>query len=148
MVELQTSLQEQQQRDRDTFLYAAEIEGLDEEHPLRTPHFEHSYVQAKLPFHEHTVGAFSCHGVEPLPLRRYVTAGLKLDNVVDAHLIEHPPVVRKINQDRGAIAHPYANDRKTALFAAYDGHGLQGDDVAEFAMVQTLTRLKKHPGTY
>lgn len=134
-----------QQRDRDTFLYAAEIEGLVEEHPLQTPHSHFSSAHSiTLPFSDRSVGAYSCHGVEPFSLRRYVTgAELQVYNIhPDAHL----PVVRKINQDRGAIAHPYGNDKNTALFSVFDGHGEFGDHVAEYAMIQTLSKLKNHPG--
>lgn len=86
------------------------------------------------------------HGVEPFSLRRYITgAELQVYNIhPDAHL----PVVRKINQDRGAIAHPYGNDKYTALFSVFDGHGEFGDHVAEYAMIQTLSKLKNHPGMY
>ena len=84
--------------------------------------------------------------MEPFSLRRYVTgAELQVYNIhPDAHL----PVVRKINQDRGAIAHPYGNDKNTALFSVFDGHGEFGDHVAEYAMIQTLSKLKNHPGMY
>lgn len=147
-----------EQRDRDTFLYASEIEGLDEEHPLQTPHLEHTLngslrtSNPKLPFSDRTVGAFSCHGLEPLNLRRYMTdVRLKADSIsirADAFLMEKNPVIRKINQDRGAIAHPYANDRHIALFSVFDGHGQFGDQVANFSMVQMLSKLKNHPGAY
>jgi hypothetical protein len=62
--------------------------------------------------------------------------------------MEKVPVIRKINQDRGAIAHPYDNDWNKALFSVFDGHGQYGDQVAEFSMVQLLSKLKKHPGTH
>ena len=50
-----------EQRDRDTFLYAAEIEGLVEEHPLQTPHSHFSSAHSiTLPFSDRSVGAYSC----------------------------------------------------------------------------------------
>lgn len=151
------------QEHRDTFWYASEIEGLDEEHPLQTHHLEHSSPESqkisstKLPFSDRIVGTFSCHGLEPFNLRRYMTdvrlrAVDPRDNhgtgTNDSFLMEKVPVIRKINQDRGAIAHPYDNDWNKALFSVFDGHGQYGDQVAEFSMVQLLSKLKKHPGTH
>jgi len=148
------------QEHRDTFWYASEIEGLDEEHPLQTHHLEHSSPESqkisstKLPFSDRIVGTFSCHGLEPFNLRRYMTdvrlrAVDPRDNhgtgINDSFLMEKVPVIRKINQDRGAIAHPYDNDWNKALFSVFDGHGQYGDQVAEFSMVQLLSKLKKHP---
>jgi hypothetical protein len=149
------------QEHRDTFLYASEIQGLDEEHPLQTHHLEHPSPESqkisntKLPFSDRIVGTFSCHGLEPLNLRRHIT-DVRLraidprDNrgTNDSFLMEKVPVIRKINQDRGAIAHPYDNDWNKALFSVFDGHGQYGDQVAEFSMVQLLSKLKKHPGTH
>lgn len=61
-------------------------------------------------------------------------------------LDEAPPVtVAKINQDRGGVSFPYGNCPKTALFAVYDGHGLGGELVSQFALHEVQRRLEKHP---
>jgi serine/threonine protein phosphatase PrpC len=51
----------------------------------------------------------------------------------------------KINQDRGGIAYPYGNCNRTALFAAYDGHGQGGELVSQYALHEIQKRLEKHP---
>jgi serine/threonine protein phosphatase PrpC len=50
----------------------------------------------------------------------------------------------KINQDRGGVAYPYANNMRTALFAVYDGHGQGGELVAQFALHNVQKKLRKH----
>lgn len=50
----------------------------------------------------------------------------------------------KINQDRGGVAFPYGNCPKTALFAVYDGHGLGGELISQFALHEIQQRLEKH----
>jgi hypothetical protein len=40
----------------------------------------------------------------------------------------------KINQDRGLITYPFADDPKAILFGVYDGHGSNGEGVSEYVM--------------
>ncbi|CAB9515934.1 linked kinase-associated serine/threonine phosphatase 2C [Seminavis robusta] len=56
-----------------------------------------------------------------------------------------PTTAAKINQDRGGVAFPYGNCPKTALFAAYDGHGQGGELVSQFALHEIQSRLEKRP---
>lgn len=56
-----------------------------------------------------------------------------------------PTMAAKINQDRGGIAFPYGNSRKTALFAVYDGHGQGGELVSQYALHEVQRRLEGHP---
>lgn len=55
-----------------------------------------------------------------------------------------PTMAAKINQDRGGIAFPYGNSRKTALFAVYDGHGQGGELVSQYALHEIQRRLERH----
>ena len=51
----------------------------------------------------------------------------------------------KINQDRGRVTFPYANCAQSALFAAaYDGHGVGGELVSQFALHKIPNRLELH----
>ena len=56
---------------------------------------------------------------------------------------------KKINQDRGMVVYPYgsstASDQRTALFGAYDGHGEQGEYLAEYTMHALSEKLCLHP---
>lgn len=83
-----------------------------------------------LPFPRHVVGTYSCHGVEPIYDQE--SAG------------EYGASTAKINQDRGGVAFPYANCPRTALFAAYDGHGFGGELVAQYALHEVPKRLERH----
>jgi serine/threonine protein phosphatase PrpC len=156
---------------RDTFLYAKEIESLNQEHPLQTVHDNHDDSNKnvlsrtlssikKMPFPPHVVGTFSCHGIEPLPIQRLLSPlelqFFLLTNHNNNNNNNNTPslsssssslslVHAKINQDRGVVAHPYGNDPNMALFGVFDGHGLHGDDVAHYAMKETLHRLKHNP---
>lgn len=78
------------------------------------------------PFPPEILGTFSCHGIEP-----------------DEHSLEG--VQQKINQDRGCVVYPFNSKTTEALFMVLDGHGEQGDRVAEFAMRQIVVSLEKHP---
>lgn len=49
----------------------------------------------------------------------------------------------KINQDRGLITYPLADDRSMALLAVYDGHGANGEQVSEFVMVKVPDLLEE-----
>ena len=51
--------------------------------------------------------------------------------------------VAKINQDRGGIAYPYANDGKCALFGVYDGHGEGGELVSQYALGEVQRLLEE-----
>lgn len=59
------------------------------------------------------VGTFSSHGLKP-----------GLAGLANA----------KINQDRGLITYPFADNTDEALFCVFDGHGSNGENVAEFVM--------------
>jgi protein phosphatase 2C family protein 2/3 len=116
--------------------------------------FKHDH----LPFPKDVVGTFSCHGIEPL-------YGLYYDEDDSEDVIASPPsveeddkeaaaaaaaprttpVAEKINQDRGGVAYPYANNWSTALFATYDGHGEMGELVSHYAMTEIQKRLERHP---
>ena len=60
---------------------------------------------------------------------------------------------KKINQDRGMVIYPYGNssgcskrsNQRTALFGAYDGHGEQGEYLAEYTMHALCEKLCLHP---
>ena len=81
--------------------------------------------ERKLPFPRDIVGTYSCHGVEPI----YDDDDFDDDDEDDFWQQQplstddpnRPTTAAKINQDRGGVAFPYANCRKTALFSAYDG---------------------------
>jgi protein phosphatase PTC2/3 len=78
------------------------------------------------PFNADIMGTFSCHGFEPS------------DDTEDG-------IQQKINQDRGCVVYPFNARPTDALFMALDGHGQEGDRVAEFAMRQIVISLEKHP---
>jgi len=117
---------------------------------------------ANEPFKSNVVGTFSCHGIEPLyedemengtnanamdkdvVLKISTTTPGEAVGVSGAFMSDKDTVVAKINQDRGGVAYPYANDLRTALFAAYDGHGEGGELVAQFTMTEVQKRLESH----
>jgi len=84
-----------------------------------------------LPFPRHIVGTYSCHGIEPM-----YDEGDSTSN--------SPSCIAKINQDRGGVAFPYANNSRMAVFAAYDGHGDGGEHVAQYALHEIPRRLEQH----
>ena len=90
----------------------------------------------KLPFPRNVVGTYSCHGIEPVYDCDAIPFGANQDDTLTA--------IAKINQDRGGIAFPYANCPRTAVFAAYDGHGEGGELVAQFALHEIPKRLEKN----
>lgn len=129
--------------------------------------FDHQEDDHKLPFPRHVVGTYSCHGVEPVYDSEYdeeddddedwvepgsiTTANNKNNTKKDTTTDkddEKPTTVAKINQDRGGVAYPYANCNRTALFAAYDGHGQGGELVSQFALYEIQRRLEKHKDFY
>jgi len=86
-------------------------------------------TQKKLPpFPAKYMGTFSCHGVEPG----------RAENGEDT-------IHEKINQDRGCVVYPFRSSVDEALFLVLDGHGEQGDRIAEFVMRQIVITLEKHP---
>lgn len=100
--------------------------------------FKHDH----LPFPRDIVGTFSCHGIEPLYDDDEEEESTSKDGDIDKDIT---PVAAKINQDRGGVAYPYANDWHTALFATYDGHGFGGENVSQYAMTEIQKRLECHP---
>lgn len=119
--------------------------------------------ESLLPFPRHVVGTYSCHGVEPLYDSDYehdeedeeeINPPGKTkaqrdeesdDDVKGAAKTAGDNTVAKINQDRGGVAFPYGNCPRTALFAAYDGHGDGGEHVAQYALHEVQRRLEIHP---
>eukprot|EP00966_Prymnesium_polylepis_P141830 3274980-Prymnesium_polylepis.1 len=49
---------------------------------------------------------------------------------------------QKINQDRGVLAIPVANNDKQIFFAVFDGHGHQGHKIAQFAADNYFAELE------
>ena len=106
-------------------------------------HPKHGADDKALPFPRDVVGTFSCHGVEPIydsddypeedddeedddyfDEEGGVSSSLKLPTGLmkaSKQSADKPTMAAKINQDRGGVAYPYANSKKTALFAVYDG---------------------------
>jgi len=66
-----------------------------------------------LPFPKEKIGLNSNHGIKPSGAFSGSTA--------------------KINQDRGLVSYPFCGDPRQMLLAVYDGHGLHGELVSEFA---------------
>jgi protein phosphatase 2C family protein 2/3 len=109
-----------------------------------------------LPFTKDIVGTYSCHGMEPIyndnePWSEEEEEGAvvsppkKQQQQQQQEEEEEPTLVAKINQDRGGIAYPYANCKKTALFCVYDGHGQGGELVSQYALTEIQRRLEQHP---
>jgi len=123
----------------------------------------HEEEDHKLPFPRHVVGTYSCHGVEPVYDSEYEeipgddgdedwmepgSVGKEKKTKETAEETTGEPkltTVAKINQDRGGVAYPYADCNRTALFAAYDGHGQGGELVSQYALHEVQKRLEKHP---
>ncbi len=80
----------------------------------------------ELPFSDTVVGMHSCHGVEPC-------------------CYELEGVAAKINQDRGCVVFPFANNENQVLFAVLDGHGEYGDLISNYTMMELKTQLEVHP---
>ena len=77
------------------------------------------------PFAPNVVGTYSNHGMKP------GAYGKPSD---------------KINQDRGFITYPLANDQSMALLAVYDGHGANGEQVSEYVMLKVPDMLEEAGG--
>lgn len=101
-------------------------------------HTSRMIEEGSLPFPTNMVGTYSCHGIEPV----YETGEFK--SLFCNGGTAAPTATAKINQDRGGIAFPYANCPRTALFAAYDGHGDGGELVSQFALHEVPKRLERH----
>eukprot|EP00307_Rebecca_sp_RCC1486_P012012 CAMPEP_0119409122 /NCGR_PEP_ID=MMETSP1335-20130426/2482_1 /TAXON_ID=259385 /ORGANISM="Chrysoculter rhomboideus, Strain RCC1486" /LENGTH=357 /DNA_ID=CAMNT_0007433451 /DNA_START=70 /DNA_END=1143 /DNA_ORIENTATION=- len=80
--------------------------------------------ESSLLFEKTVVGTFSCHGIEPS---------------------EEGQPHAKINQDRGLVWYPLADDRSTACFAVFDGHGASGDSCSHFTATAMRLVLESHP---
>jgi len=83
------------------------------------------------------VGSFSCHGQDSHQF--VVRSGMGGDKKIVTVVSE------KTNQDRGNVSYPFNGDKKSALFATYDGHGTRGELVAEYCMNHIPERLQLHP---
>jgi serine/threonine protein phosphatase PrpC len=101
---------------------------------------EQSYTA---PFPPHILGTFSCHGIapaeeaEPDDMMRAMMGAGSDDNKGKIH--------QKTNQDRGCVVYPFAGSSTSALLMVLDGHGDQGDRVAEFVMRQIVLSVETHP---
>lgn len=95
------------------------------------------------PFPSHVLGTFSCHGIEPCPDDYPLGDGGYDGEDVFGSVGEG--ISQKINQDRGCVVYPYHRSNEEALFMVLDGHGPQGDLVAEFVMRQIVVSLEKDP---
>ena len=97
----------------------------------------------KAPFPSSILGTFSCHGItpaeeaEPDDMMRLLMGGGCDDVAGKIH--------QKTNQDRGCVVYPFNSSTSDALFLVLDGHGDQGDRVAEFAMRQIVLTMETHP---
>ena len=96
----------------------------------------------EVPFTDEKVGAFSAHGIEPHPYIVKEEATPFFSSQLEPQVVTL--VTQKINQDRGIVAYPFGNCTKTALFGVFDGHGVKGELVAEYAMNEITQRLHKH----
>ena len=130
-------------------------------------HPKHGADDKALPFPRDVVGTFSCHGVEPIydsddypeedddeedddyfDEEGGVSSSLKLPTGLMKSYkqsADKPTMAAKINQDRGGVAYPYANSKKTALFAVYDGTlTLRFSFPSSIASKDTFTRFICH----
>ena len=71
---------------------------------------------------QHKIGSFSAHGQKPGA---------------------NGTAFAKINQDRGLVTYPFNDDPNSAFFAVFDGHGMNGEQVSEYAIwkVQEIMML-------
>jgi hypothetical protein len=102
-----------------------------------------------LPFPRSVVGTYSCHGMEPVYDSDYEHSEESSDEDKTSESALHgknqstQQSVAKINQDRGGVAYPYANDRQCALFGVYDGHGEGGELVSQYALGEVQRLLEE-----
>jgi len=107
---------------------------------------QHHSEDDALPFPKDVVGTYSCHGVEPAFEEDYdASSKEKHESFERQDSSQSFSTVAKINQDRGEVVYPFANCSRTALFAAYDGHGGGGELVAQYIMTEIPQRLQEHP---
>ena len=71
----------------------------------------------------HRIGTFSSHGIKPGA---------------------NGTAFAKINQDRGLLTYPFNEDAHMALFAVFDGHGSNGEQVSEYVMWKVQELLQYH----
>jgi len=98
--------------------------------------------QRDKPFTDEKVGAFSAHGIEPHPYIVKEEAVSFFSSQLEPQVVTL--VTQKINQDRGIVAYPFGDCPKTAMFGVFDGHGMRGELVAEYAMNEIAKRLHRH----
>uniref|UniRef100_A0A7S0IPM7 PPM-type phosphatase domain-containing protein n=1 Tax=Calcidiscus leptoporus TaxID=127549 RepID=A0A7S0IPM7_9EUKA len=53
--------------------------------------------------------------------------------------------VSKINQDRAVAIYPFLDDKATALFGVFDGHGRVGEQVSQYVIEHLPEELMRHP---
>ena len=86
---------------------------------------ETSSKESDAPFPKEQIGFHSNHGIKP--------AGFGS--------------TAKINQDRGVIQYPLADDKQQMLLAVYDGHGQHGEHCSEFAAFECIQLLETDANT-
>eukprot|EP00908_Phaeocystis_cordata_P015042 Transcript_26156.p1 GENE.Transcript_26156~~Transcript_26156.p1 ORF type:complete len:435 (-),score=166.00 Transcript_26156:190-1494(-) len=98
-----------------------------------------SAQQPTLPFPATKIGMNSNHGVKPVrktpasPTRTWVTLVAERGARPCSQSGKFSGTTAKINQDRGVVSYPFCDDPQQMLLAVYDGHGLHGELVSEFA---------------
>lgn len=105
--------------------------SLNTDPEVKTPKWKERHIRPHaeddkgLPFPRDVVGTFSCHGVEPIydDNDSYLSFEDGDEDVANnkSAIQKKLTMAAKINQDRGGVAFPYGNSRRTALFAVYDG---------------------------
>ena len=81
------------------------------------------------------IGTITRHGVAPAKLSR-------LQRALPDALRTAPTSKAKINQDRGLVCYPFRGSSERALICVFDGHGAQGEHIAEFCIHSVLERLQ------
>lgn len=95
------------------------------------------------PFPPMILGTFSCHGIEPA---HQDDDQMEEDGQTDGdgNNEYEDDIVEKTNQDRGCVVHPFNHSYNESLFMVLDGHGEQGDRVAEFCMRNIVIQVEKN----
>lgn len=146
---------------RKRILHAGEIiKKASSHHPQQQHHSSHNHRLAPkskwrqrfsfcstapdtaLPFPRSVVGTYSCHGMEPVYDSDYEHSEESDEDALNKSQ-KQQQTVAKINQDRGGIAYPYANDGQCALFGVYDGHGEGGELVSQYALGEVQRLLEE-----
>ena len=81
------------------------------------------------------IGTITRHGVAPVKVSR-------LQRALPDALRTAPTSKAKINQDRGLVCYPFRGSSDRALICVFDGHGSQGEHIAEFCIHSVLERLQ------